>query len=80
MVVPGDLPVHELARQIERHDWPGETSAATINGLIVEQLGRVARTGETLTVDRVRLRVVESDERSVRRVEVTPVKEDEATE
>jgi putative hemolysin len=80
MVVPGDMPLHELAEQIERHDWPGETSAATINGLIVEQLGHVARTGETLTIDHVRLRVVESDERSVRRVEVTPVEKDEATE
>lgn len=79
IIVPGDEPLHELARRIDRLDWPGETSASTVNGLIVEQLGRVSRTGETITVDRVVLRVLEGDERSVRRVEVTPAGNDERT-
>ena len=78
-VVPGDLPIHELAQRLRRSDgWPtaaeGRSGAAqqpvTVGGFLTARLQRIPRPGETLTVDGVTLRVLEADRRAVRRVAV----------
>ena len=69
-VVAGDLPVHELAQLLVRPEWPGETTAATVGGLVVEHLGHVPAAGEQVTVEGIKLKVTRSDKRAVRQVEV----------
>ncbi|MGE5610012.1 MAG: hemolysin family protein [Bacillota bacterium] len=70
MVVGGEMPVHELAERIGRSNWGISSPAATVGGLIIAGLGRFPVSGEELQVDRVHLRVLETEGRVVRQVEV----------
>lgn len=69
-VVRGDLPAHELARLLSLPEWAAEFDAATVGGVLQEELGRLPASGEEAVVEGVRLRVLKSDGRSVRRVHV----------
>ena len=73
VVVGGDLAIHELARKLGMSGWGHDSPSATVGGLVVATLSRVPRVGEVVEVAGVRLRVVESNERVVRRVEVRVV-------
>jgi CBS domain containing-hemolysin-like protein len=42
-----------------------------LNGLILEQLGRVPEAGEVLEIENLRVEVVEATETQVRRVRIT---------
>lgn len=71
-VVRGDLAVHELARLLGTPDWAADEEAATVAGLIQSRLGEIGQAGAAVEVDGVRLKVLRSDGRSIRRVEVRP--------
>jgi Mg2+/Co2+ transporter CorB len=43
----------------------------SLNGLILEQLGRVPEAGEVLEIENLRVEVVEATETQVRRVRIT---------
>ena len=57
--VGGRADIHAVARTIGFS--PGDHREATIGGLVIERLGRVPREGETLEIDRARLRVSKVD-------------------
>jgi CBS domain containing-hemolysin-like protein len=50
-----------------------ETDAATAGGLILDLLGRLARTGDSVTVDGHRLTVLRADPTRIRRIRVEPI-------
>jgi putative hemolysin len=77
IVVDGDLAIHELARELGLSGWGQDSPVATVGGLVVAKLSRVPRVGEVVEVEGVRLRVVESDARVVKRVEVRVVRRGE---
>jgi putative hemolysin len=66
----GEAPLHELANRCGRPEWVPAGPAVTIGGLIVSRLGRVPAPGEQVSVDGLRLRVLDSDGKAVRRVAV----------
>jgi CBS domain containing-hemolysin-like protein len=74
IIVPGDMPLHDLATRLGRETLAGPERVNTVGGLFSARLGRVPRAGEAIEIDGVRLRVLESDLRSVRRVEITPAR------
>ncbi|HEX2923649.1 MAG TPA: hemolysin family protein, partial [Chloroflexota bacterium] len=80
LVVPGDTPVHEIADQIGWANWESSSPVSTIGGLIIAHLGRFPISGEELEIEGVRLRVLETDGRTVRQVEIVPLKEPETAE
>jgi CBS domain containing-hemolysin-like protein len=51
-----------------------ETDAETAGGLILDLLGRLAKTGDSVTVDGHRLTVLQADPTRIRRVRVEPIK------
>jgi CBS domain containing-hemolysin-like protein len=57
-----------------------ETDAETAGGLILDLLGRLAKTGDSVTVDGHRLTVLHADPTRIRRVRVEPVIPDATTE
>ena len=71
-LVRGDINLHDVATLLHRPEWARGESAATVGGLMQQRLGRVPRPGEEVEVEGVRLRVVSSDPRAVRRVEIGP--------
>ena len=66
--------VSKLAR-LGLPEWAADGGVVTVGGLAVARLGRVPAPGETVTVDGVTLRVLESDGKVVRAlsVESTPM-------
>lgn len=68
--IRGDLPVHELGRLLDRPYWSAENEAATVAGLIQLRLGEIGAIGDEVTVDGVRLRIAQSDGRTIQQVEV----------
>jgi CBS domain containing-hemolysin-like protein len=74
LVVSGDTAIHDLARELGLAGWAADAQVASVGGLVVARLSRVPRAGEAVEVEGVRLRVLESDERMVKRVEVTVVR------
>jgi magnesium and cobalt exporter, CNNM family len=72
-IVPGSLPVRELAGQlgVDLQD-PHET---TIGGHIVEELGRVPDAGEEVEVDGLRVEVLESEAPLLRKLRIRRVEE-----
>lgn len=68
-LVSGDTPVHELARVLEKPEWGNRAGVATVGGLVVAELSRIPARGEELVVDGVHLRVLETDGKTVRRVQ-----------
>jgi putative hemolysin len=74
LAVPGDTPLHELAHRLHLDDWPARRpkpiTAVTVGGLLVTHFQHVPRPGEEAEIDGVRLRVLDSDRRAVKRVAV----------
>jgi putative hemolysin len=75
LAVPGDTPLHELASRLHLADWPARRrpkpiTAVTVGGLLVTHFQHVPRPGEEAEIDGVRLRVLDSDRRAVKRVAV----------
>jgi CBS domain containing-hemolysin-like protein len=70
MTVSGETPIHELARRLNRSGWGGALPVTTVNGLILTRVNRVPGPGEEFDIDGVRLRILASSDRAVRRVEV----------
>jgi putative hemolysin len=69
-VVSGELPIHELAARLGRDRWGGADGVVTVGGLVAAELGRIPVRGDRVTIDGVRLRVVEADARTAKQVEV----------
>jgi CBS domain containing-hemolysin-like protein len=71
LVVPGSLPLRDLARELELElDHAHE---ATIGGHVVEELGRVPEPGETLELDGFEIEVLESEGPLVESLRLSPL-------
>jgi putative hemolysin len=73
LAVRADMPVYELAQRLGRGGWPPTRSphpAVTVGGLLVAHFNHIPRPGEEAELDGVRLRVLDSDKRAVKRVAV----------
>lgn len=65
----GDTPVHEVSGKIGR-EIPTDASVVTVGGLVTEKLGRFPRIGDEVEIGGLTFRVMDGDNRVVRRVEV----------
>jgi putative hemolysin len=82
-LLPGETPLHDVRGLLELPDWAADEQVVTLGGLLASRLGRIPRPGEETDVAGVKLRVLESDARVVRKVSVTAPprkKDDEETE
>jgi CBS domain containing-hemolysin-like protein len=70
-VFAGDTPVHEASAKLGI-DIATDGSVVTIGGLVTEHLGRFPRIGDEVEISGLTFRVVDGDNRVVRRVEVRP--------
>ena len=68
--VAGQVPVAELARHLDLDFEPGD--AVTVAGLVLGELGRVARVGDTVRVGDLALRVLETRGRRITRLLAGP--------
>ncbi len=66
--VSGRTPIDDLMKVFPF--WSRETSAKTVSGLIMEITGRVPATGEAVHTGGIKLTVLGSDERQIKRVRV----------
>ena len=71
IVFSGDTPVHEASAKLGV-DIETDGSVVTIGGLVTEHLGRFPRIGDEVEISGLTFRVVDGDNRVVRRVEVRP--------
>jgi putative hemolysin len=71
--ITGELPLHELAQRIGRPTWASGEDVVSVGGLLAARLGRIPKTGDEVEVDGVRLRVLNSDGRAVREIEIVHV-------
>lgn len=78
-LLPGETPIHDVRGLLELPDWAADEQVVTLGGLLASRLGRIPRPGEETDVAGVKLRVLESDARVVRKVSVTapPKKKDD---
>ncbi len=53
-----------------------QTDATTLGGLVLDRLGRLARTGDKVTVDGREFLVVQADPTRIRKVRIEPLKEE----
>jgi CBS domain containing-hemolysin-like protein len=65
----GDTPVHEVSAKLGR-EIPTDASVVTVGGLVTEKLGRFPRIGDEVELGGLTFRVMDGDNRVVRRVEV----------
>lgn len=65
----GDTPLHEASAKLGR-EIPTDASVVTVGGLVTERLGRFPRIGDEVEVAGLTFRVIDGDNRVVRRVEV----------
>ena len=70
-VLPGDFPLIQLG-DIYPHLATPETSAASINGLILEAGGGVPKAGDTIQIGDLRMEIIDAGGASVRRVRLFP--------
>lgn len=75
-LVPGRLRPDELAERLGII-VPDECGYETLAGLIIDNIGRVPETGDTVVVDRVRLTVTQMQGRRVTQIEVEPPQTDD---
>jgi putative hemolysin len=68
--VAGDVPLHEIARQLSR-ELP-ESESATLAGLMMELAGAVPQSGTIIENGGIRFEVIESTPRRVRWVRLRP--------
>jgi putative hemolysin len=73
LLLPGDVPLHEVREMLEKPEWAAEETVVTVGGLVASHLGRIPRPGEEVEVEGVRVRVLEADVRAVRKVSVMVV-------
>ena len=71
VVFAGATPVHEASARLGR-DIYTDGSVVTVGGLVTEQLGRFPRIGDEVDIKGLTFRVIDGDNRVVRRVEVRP--------
>jgi putative hemolysin len=71
IIFAGDTPVHEASAKLGI-DIATDGSVVTIGGLVTEHLGRFPRIGDEVEISGLNFRVVDGDNRVVRRVEVRP--------
>lgn len=69
-VIRGDLAVHELGRLMDMPDWGEGEESATVAGVIQAHLGDIGDIGSEIDIDGLKLKIIESDGRSIGRVEV----------
>jgi putative hemolysin len=69
-LVGGDTSIHEVAAAIGLPEWQQEATVVSVGGLMIKELGRIPRVGESMMLEGVGLRVVEADVRKIRRVAV----------
>lgn len=65
-----DVDLDELNRLLEL-DLPESSDYNSLGGLILHEIGRLPEHDETLTIDSLRLKVLDVDEKRIRRVEIT---------
>jgi CBS domain containing-hemolysin-like protein len=65
----GDTPLHEVSAKLGR-EIPTDASVVTLGGLVTEKLGRFPRIGDEVELAGLTFRVMDGDNRVVRRVEV----------
>jgi putative hemolysin len=79
ITVRGEMPISHLADHLNRPEWRPETEARSIGGLLVDRLGRMPRTNESILIDGFRLTAHKCNGRSVEEVRVviepTPIDE-----
>ena len=68
----GDTPVHEVAAQLNT-EIEADGAVVTVGGLITEELGRFPRIGDEVTIGTLIFRVIDGDNRVVRRVEARQI-------
>ena len=66
----GETPVHEVAAKLGR-EITTDGSVVTVGGLVTEHLGRFPRIGDEVEISGLIFRVIDGDNRVVRKVEVT---------
>ena len=71
VVFAGATPVHEASARLGREIYT-DGSVVTVGGLVTEQLGRFPRIGDEVDIKGLTFRVIDGDNRVVRRVEVRP--------
>jgi putative hemolysin len=75
VILPGSFPVHDLPDLgISLPSGP----YATVAGLVLDRLGHLPETGETVQVDGWRLEVLAVERRAITRVRLAPVSDDGA--
>ena len=70
-ILPGDFPLLQLG-DIDPHLAAPETSATSINGLILETSGGAPQRGETIQIGDLRMEILDAGATSVRRVRLFP--------
>ena len=76
--VSGLYPMHELRDKLGLHDL--ETEVDTVNGYVVQQLGRWPRIGDTVPIGPYIARVVSVSQKRDRQVLITPATQATAKE
>ncbi|MDQ3624411.1 MAG: hypothetical protein M3463_18290, partial [Verrucomicrobiota bacterium] len=69
-VVPGDTPIHEVARLLTLSGWAGSEPVVTVGGLFTARLRRFFRGGDEIEVEGVKLRALSAD-KAASRIEIT---------
>lgn len=77
--VEANCPLDVFGEQLGM-DIPEETDADTVGGLILEELGRLARVGDAVTIEGFRLEVIQADPTRIRRVRVERLPEESEAE
>jgi putative hemolysin len=74
-LLDGSFPAHETRELLGIADLPGEREGhfESVGGFVMEQLGHIPRTGETVTVDGYRIEVVDMDGHRIDKIMVYEV-------
>lgn len=75
-LVDAQIELQDLAREIGSGGMLGQEAFTTLAGLILDQLGRMPHTGDTLVVGRWRLEVIDLDRNRIDKVLVTVLDND----
>lgn len=75
-LVDAQIELQDLARRIGAGGLAGQEAFTTLAGLILDQLGRMPRTGDTLVAGRWRLEVIDLDRNRIDKVLVTVLDND----
>lgn len=70
LIVRGQMPITQLARQLGRPDWTPEDDVRSVGGLLTARLGRLPQVGEGGAIDGVVLSCHARSDRAVEQVKV----------